>query len=363
MLIVCPTIDYELFFGRNSLPDEKILFEPTRKLLSLWSDFNITATLFPDVCSVWRHREQRLDAYAEAFEDQLRHARASGHDVQLHLHPEWLRAEYRDSTWHFEPGTQALHDIGFTSDGVPALLRRGKRYLENLLHPVDRGYRCFAFRAGGWILQPEAPVVSALMDAGIRVDATVIPGMRSLRTDYRIDFRRVPDRPTWHVDAARGLEIDSRRESDLLEVSIASYRGRLPAVQHVVNELRLRRRASGEPIRGYPITRMGPKGGITTRVANKYKKLTTPRVLDIADTHESMLTTLGSYLRRYDCRSTDVAVCMNGHPKDTYDYHLSELRRFFEVVARRYRDVVAFQSLETYVARAHPHVLASSLEV
>jgi hypothetical protein len=61
---------------------------------------------------------------------------------------------------------------------------------------------------------------------------------------------------------------------------------------------------------------------LLARINNKYRKLTVPRVLDIADTHESMLTTLNSYLRHYDCRGSDVAVCMNGHSEDT-DYHLA----------------------------------------
>jgi len=359
MLIVCPTVDYEIYFGRNTLSADDVLFEPTRKLLALWAQYDIRATLFPDICSVWRHRELGMDDYADAFEAQVKQAHADGHDVQLHLHPEWRQAEHRDGAWHFNHNTQALHDLGFSADdpnGAPALVRRGKQYLEHLLRPIDPGYQCIAFRAGGWILQPEAPLVSTLLAEGIRVDATVIPGMKSLRTDYDIDFRRVPDQATWFIDPARGLRTDSKRHEDLLEVSIASYRGRFPVGQHVINQLRLRKRAAAthEASRGYPMTRNEPRAGLLTRVGNKYRKLMVPRVLDIADTHESMLTTLASYLRHYDCRANDVAVCMNGHSKDTYDYHLLELRRFFETVKREYRDVVVFNTLEGYVSQAYP---------
>jgi hypothetical protein len=363
MLIVCPTVDYEIYFGRNALSAHDVLFEPTRKLLALWARHNIRATLFPDICSVWRHRELGMNDYVDAFEAQVKQARADGHDVQLHLHPEWRRAEHRDGGWCFQPGTQALHDLGFSRDdpdGAPALIRRGKQYLEALLRPVDPGYQCIAFRAGGWILQPEASLVSALLAEGIRVDATVIPGMKSPRSDYDIDFRRVPDQATWFIDPARGLGTDAQRHEYLLEISIASYRGRFPVGQHVLNQLRLRKRAAAtrEAPRGYPMTRNQPRAGLITRAANKYRKLMVPRVLDIADTHESMLATLRSYLRHYDCRGGDIAVCMNGHSKDTYDYHLAELERFFETVQRDYRDVVAFQTLEGYVSRAYPGLVS-----
>ena len=355
MLIICPTADYEIFLGGNYLSGDEVLFEPTRRLLAVWSEFGIKGTLFPDICSVWRHREVGLTDWADRFEGQIRDAAIAGHDVQLHLHPEWRFAEPDGTAWRFKPGTHALHDLGFSPNdpaGAPALIRRGIRYLTELLEPRIPHYRCFAFRAGGWILQPEGPLVSALLSEGIRVDATIIPGMRSPRTDYVIDYRRVPDRPTWFIASETGIGVDSGEQRDLMEICIASYRGRFPLRQHVVNELHLRRRARRipEPIRGYPITRSGPKPRPLRKLANRFQKLMIPRVLDIADTHESMLATLESYLRRYDCQNQDFPVCFNGHPKDTYDYHLVELRKFLRIVERRHKTRVAFKSIAEFVS-------------
>jgi hypothetical protein len=359
MLTICPTADYELFFGRNHLPPEEVLFEPTSKLLEVWAEFDIKGTLFPDICSVWRHRELGISGYAEAFEAQIKDAAASGHDIQLHLHPEWRFANFSDGAWHFKSGTQSLHDLGFSPDdpdGAPTLIRKGIRYLEELVRGNDPHYRCMAFRAGGWIIQPEEALFSTLLSEGIRVDASVIPGMKSGRTDYVIDFRAVPDKPMWFISPGEGIGVASGRHQDLLEIPIASYRGHFPLWQHVVNQLRLRRRAKSTPeeIRGYPITKSGPQANHVQRIKNKFEKLMIPRVLDIADTHESMLATLRSYLRRYECQNNDFAICFNGHPKDTYDYHLEELRRFLNIIKRQYNDVVSFQSIAGYVGRVPP---------
>ena len=46
MLIVCPTIDYEIFLGKNLLSADEILFKPTEKILKLWKDFNIMELSF-----------------------------------------------------------------------------------------------------------------------------------------------------------------------------------------------------------------------------------------------------------------------------------------------------------------------------
>jgi hypothetical protein len=358
VLVICPTADYEIYLGRNLLPVDQVLFEPTRKLLEVWDEFGIRATLFPDICSVWRHRELGLTDYADAFEKQIREAARAGHDVQLHLHPEWLSATHEDDAWQFAPRTGSLHDLGFDPHdptAAPALIRRGREYLEGLLRPDDSTYECMAFRAGGWILQPERDLVDALRRSGIRVDATVIPGVQLARRDYHVDFRRAPDKPNWYIGSNSGLKRDSGLVEDLFEIPIGSYRGAWPMWQHVVNELRLRHRAKAHTLamRGYPIVKVSEKQGALERVRRKFRKLSVPRVFDIADTCESMLTTLESWVRRYHRGSETIAVCMNGHPKDTYDHHLDELRRFHEQVRARYADVVRFEPIASFYLRVH----------
>ena len=356
MLVICPTADCEIYFGKNSLPAEEVLFEPTKKVLSLLSEFEVKATLFPDICSIWRHKELGIQGYADTFESLIIEAAKEGHDIQLHLHPEWRFAEFKGGAWNFKSGTHALHDFGFSEEDSKSgrqLIAGGKRYLEELLQPENPKYRCRIHRAGGWIIRPEADLFSALLSEGLDVDATIIPGIRILRADYEIDFRNVPNTPNWYMNPSTGIMRDSGNKTDLLEISIASYRGCFPIWQHVINEMRLRKRAgkSPEPIRGHPITKSGPRQSPIKKLSNKYKKITIPRILDMADTHESMLRTLKSYLRKYDCRRKDYAICMNGHPKDTYDYHLKELRKFFSVATHRYAGSVKFQTISEFVAK------------
>ena len=354
MLTICPTADYEIYLGRNLLPSEQVLFRPTTKLLAVWEEFAIRGTLFPDICSIWRHRELGLMDYAEGCEAQLRDAVARGHDLQLHLHPEWRSAVHESGQWIFRPGTSSLNDLGFDANdpgGAPALIRRGMSYLEDLVSPWIPEYRCTAFRAGGWVIQPEHAILGALRDAGIRADATVIPGVRLLRKDYPVDFRSVPQ-CNFRLGSSTGLAADSRDPADPVEVPIAAFRGALHPWHHGVNNIRLRRLRARhpEPFRGYPIVKAGPRPGMAVRYANLWKKLSVPRMLDIADTYEAMAATLRSYLSRHDFSRVDLAVCMNGHPKDTYDFHFDECRRFFDHVLSKHATVVRFQALGAWVS-------------
>ena len=98
------------------------------KLLAVWEEFGIRATLFPDICSVWRYRELEMQDYADTFETQMRDAARSGHDVQLHLHHEWRSAAHEAGAWRFVPRTGSLHDLGFRPEddaSAPALVARG----------------------------------------------------------------------------------------------------------------------------------------------------------------------------------------------------------------------------------------------
>ena len=354
MLTICPTADYEIYFGQNILAANEVLFEPTRKLLALWQEAGVSATLFPDVCSVWRHREMGMSEYVDEFESQIQNAANGGHDIQLHIHPEWGAAERVNGSWRFQEGTHALHDLGFSEgqDGAGELLTKGKQYLEGLLKPHSPAYRCRVFRAGGWIIQPEKALFQALLDRGIDTDATVIPGVCLPRGDYRIDFRDVPCSGNWFIDPDVGISQDSGNASDMFEVPIASYRGRGAFWVHVANQLRLRYRMkrNRQPTRGFPITKKGRKRTLAKRIRDKVKILSLPRILDMADTHESMITIVESYLKKQSYLQTDVALCMNGHPKDTYDFHLTELRKFFEIMRHRYSGEVTFATISEFVA-------------
>ena len=363
MLIVCPTIDYEIFLGKNLLSADEILFKPTEKILKLWKDFNINGTFFPDVCSVWQHKKFGINNYVETFESQMKKAVLEGHDIQLHLHPEWLSSEFLNKTWHFKEKTSSLNDLGFNinlPDSTPSLVLRAKQYLEDLISPTTKHYKCFIFRAGGWLIQPSKKIIQSLLENNINIDSSVIPGFLSPRIDYKIDFRSFPNKTSWFVNTKTDITDESKDNNEFLEITIGSYQGRYKISKHIINQLRLKYRANifPESKRGYPITKSNIiNENYIKRIIKKYKKLKNPRVFDISDTCESMISITKSYLQKYDCETQDLVITMNGHSKDLYNYHIIELEKYFDIMKNKYSQKVKFLSLAEYIKMTFPHLI------
>ena len=91
--------------GRGDVKETVI--RPTAEILTVCGEFCVPHTLFVEVLEFLKFREaedKRLlsPTYCggSLLAEQLREAISAGHDVQLHLHPQWLDAmPLRDDCW------------------------------------------------------------------------------------------------------------------------------------------------------------------------------------------------------------------------------------------------------------------------
>lgn len=221
--------DYELYLGENFLPEEEVLVQPTARLLEVAAGEGIPFTLFADVLCFQRYRELGRGAFPAAAEAQLRRAVAAGQDVQLHLHPHWPVATPGAGGWAFPPAAYALGNLGSDETGVARaverLAREGRAYLEELLQPVRPDYRCLAFRAGGYALQPrERGVLAGLAAAGLRIDSSFVPGMchSSPNGGVAFDPRLLEAHPNPRLGGELGLAAPDPHGQGVREVPIAA---------------------------------------------------------------------------------------------------------------------------------------------
>jgi hypothetical protein len=68
------------------------------------------------------------------------------------------------------------------------MLERSKRYLESLLQPLDRNYKCVAFRSGSSCIAPSSFALSLLTQLGIVFDMSIIGGLRVNTRNLQIDY-------------------------------------------------------------------------------------------------------------------------------------------------------------------------------
>jgi hypothetical protein len=213
------TLDYELFFGRQVGTVEHCMLRPVEALKEVVDRHDVKLTLFVDAGYLLRLKDQArvapdlLQDHAKVSE-QLSSLVDQGHDVQLHIHPHWEDSVYRDGAWSIDTQRYRLHD--FDRESAMGIVGDYKQVLTEIV-----GDRVFAYRAGGWCLQPFAPIAEALSAHGIWLDSTVYFNGYSPDDIRGFDFRLAPKRTSWRFNADP-LEVEEAGR--FLELPISACR-------------------------------------------------------------------------------------------------------------------------------------------
>jgi len=191
------TFDYELFLGRKTGDAESCLIRPTDELLRLARAAGKKMVFFVDSdifsSSKSTRRRIRRGARLSVVMRQLETLRDEGHSLQLHIHPHWEDSYYADGKWILKTDRYRLHD--FSEKEIDEIVFRYKKVLTDIV-----GDRVFAFRAGGWCLQPFAKIKVALEKNAIWLDSSVFSGESSLSDTHYYDYRGAPRSTKWNFD-------------------------------------------------------------------------------------------------------------------------------------------------------------------
>jgi hypothetical protein len=334
------THDWELR-GDGSGDIEQIQFAPLRKLLDIYAQTGARTTILPDVMQQLAFRRgesehSELKTAADSWDQHLREAFLQGHDVQSHLHPQWLNAQYEKGCW-YPHGDWSI--LNYERAAAYAMLAEGKQYLENLLQPLDSSYRCLAFRAGALAAAPSAHLFKSLADLGIQLDVSIAAGLfvsdQNLRLDYRNceetflpfypmmeDARRVSNKPEPIVCVPLNHFFGSRRAVTRQNISLARRE--------------VRRRRSAPSVNDTP----AEKQPTPSRFGLAYEKLILPLVKRkhfVSDTgrlnYPLMREMLFSIRQRAQASGlAQLPVVLTNHPKDIRD--LPAIERFVGEVSQ-----------------------------
>jgi len=306
---------------------EQIQFAPLRRLLGIYAKFGARTTILPDVMQQLAFRRDENDhpelkPLADSWDQHLREAFLQHHDVQLHLHPQWLNAEYENGHWHPHGDWSILN---YERDAAYAMLATGKQYLENLLRPIDSSYRCLAFRAGALAAAPSTHLLKSLASLGIEIDVSIAAGVFINSDDLQLDYRSceetfLPFYPV--IDDAR--RVSDQRE-DIVCVPLNHFYGSRREVtrQNISLARRQINRSSTNPTKGAP-TRVNSK----SRISLTFEKLIKPAVKRkhfVSDTGRLNYPLMREMLASIRQRARESAliqlpVVLTNHPKDIRDF-------------------------------------------
>ena len=192
------TLDYELFFSPEHGSVEKCLIEPTNHLAAIAEKYNIKLVFFVDSGFILKLKEYKikfpeLEKDYQEVTEQLKKLSASGHEVQLHIHPHWEDSFYNGEKWEININRYKLAD--FSLPEIEDIVFRYKKTLEDLINK-----KVFAYRAGGWCIQPFDKLAPALKNNNIWLDSTVYRKGCHLSSAHYYDFRTALDKTIWKFE-------------------------------------------------------------------------------------------------------------------------------------------------------------------
>ena len=212
------SIDYEIF-GNGSGDLIKCLIQPTENILRIAENYNIPITIMFEIAEYWafeNEKERMSKPYQEIIDKQITNAIKKNHDVQLHLHPQWINYTYDKQNDHWILDLTKWRTSSLTYEELVGVFTKSKEYLEKWLRNYDSSYECNVFRAGGWSIQPEKDVLLALTESGFKIDSTVALDKYFYGDYSRYDFRDFPRKPFWYVKE----NLKTSENSGILELPI-----------------------------------------------------------------------------------------------------------------------------------------------
>lgn len=222
------TVDYEIF-GNGTGDVRKHIVDPTEQMIRSCDRHGAPLTVFFEVeeyLHFVKHRAAltKLLGYDPAA--LIRHQIASlvpaGHDVQLHLHPEWHGAEFEKGRWILHDKQSSVDSLFESEADTIRYIRERKEVIEEMVG--GRGnHSVRVYRAGAFCAQPGAKLLAALKVNQFCIDSSVVHGLHRTNENETLDYRNAPGKARWKVSADVSVEDPS---GVIWEIPIASIPGR-----------------------------------------------------------------------------------------------------------------------------------------
>ncbi len=309
------TFDYELFLGTDSGTVRECIIRPVDTILDLLERYHARGVFFVDatyLLTLAKHRHNDLSP----IEEQLHRIIASGSRIELHLHPHWLDAvPLGGNRWSFSSFDKfRLHAL--SDNQLKDIFRSGKDVLEQMIRKVRADYTVSAFRAGGWSITPFDRIGPHLLDNGIHMDFSVIPGAYlDSPPRHCYDFRAAPtDLSCWRF-SSDPCKVDIN--GSFLEVPMTTFS--ISGIHLFWNRLKIRNQQNSG--NGKALSRRIQRRKMLLRVITKQS-----RSLTIDDTSRRLLSKSLKILSKRNLSF----YTMVSHPKALTDTGVANLVHLLE---------------------------------
>jgi hypothetical protein len=342
--------DWELS-GNGSGDARELQFRPMRELVKIYNAHDIHGSFNAEVMQQLTFRKfqdeyTELKALADEWDTSVQETFRQGHDIQLHIHPQWKDAEYLDGNWRLMADWSILN---YNAEEAYRMMAAGKEYLENLLRPIDPNYRSVSFRSGSWCIAPSPHMLNLLVKLGIVFDMSIVGGVRYETRNINLDYTNCEEDflPYYPVmwDARK---VSDKREQIICIPTNHFYGSRRQVFKHHFSKAweKVRQRVAprtGKQMTSRSVEAYGHEWAQTRHaspLARIYEKGLVPYlkgkhlISDIAQLDYALLREMLASIRRRAQASglEEVPIILENHTKDIQDF--SHIERFIEDVAQ-----------------------------
>jgi hypothetical protein len=228
--LICLTEDHEVFGNGSGDPRHHII-EPAERMARICEKSGVPLTVFfeaEEYLAYAREREALMAAWGYDPAAELR-AQAidlvkRGHDLQLHLHPEWVGCRFEKGHWVLRSECPTVDSLFGTQEEVNAYIGERKAVIDGFYEAAGSLRRVTAYRCGAFCAQPGRKLLRALAEHGITIDSSAVKGMQRKDENVHLDFTGAPEhRRHWQVSSDVAVE---DKTGPVTEIPIYSRMGR-----------------------------------------------------------------------------------------------------------------------------------------
>ncbi len=192
------TLDYELYLGHSTGTPSNCLIRPMEFLCRIMKKYDAKLVIFADASYLLKLEElkQKFSVLQKEYEMVSKHLRLlsnAGHDIELHVHPQWLYAQWNGEKWLLDFKHYKLSDL--PEELARSYFRETKKCLEAVISkPVQ------AFRAGGYSIQTFPNYAQLFRENNIVIDSSVRKGAKVNSKFQNYDFTHIPSDSLYRFD-------------------------------------------------------------------------------------------------------------------------------------------------------------------
>jgi len=318
MLNIIITVDYEIF-GNGTGDFKEHVIKPMDRILDICNEHSVSISIMFEVMeyiAVKKYDDQLREdlGYSpkEKMEEQINRAYSNGHDIQLHIHPQFRNMKYNGKKFVLDENLTPYLEL--ESSEVENILKKGKKTLESVIEDDD--YTCKALRLSniGWRKVPEN-TVGPMKKLGLKIHSLSDKIPKNERGYWKIeeDVYEIPI----HSTLVNLFQFLNPRKL-FIYLYIWLHTG--------LNIFDGGRKESSNEKTG--------RGKINSKW--DFSKLT----------YEEMMKYLELGKKRYDYNEFEVPLVMIGHTKDFFNE--GSFEGFLKKIERKNSKVIEFETLEGF---------------